>query len=196
MDSVNLVLASGSPRRAELLRQIGVDYRIVPSCVEEGQPQAPWREGVISLARAKALAVSAYTGPLVLAADTIVVIDDRVLGKPRDTEEAFAMLSMLSGRTHEVITGLCLADVPRSKIYQEAQTTKVRFRKLTKKEIQDYLQSGESLDKAGAYGIQGLGALLVDRIEGCYFNVVGLPLVKVMYLLRRCGMEILGQEDA
>ena len=192
--AMEIILASASPRRAELLTQIGVPFRVVPSNFEEGQPQQPWEEGVQELARNKALSVPAERGEIVLAADTIVVSGQKVLGKPRDEKEAVTMLKCLSGSSHQVMTGVCLVcyqgTLPR--IFQGVEITKVYFRRLTELEIHNYVASGEPLDKAGAYGIQGLGALLVEEIEGCYFNVVGLPLVRTMQLLRSCGFPLLG----
>lgn len=192
---MEIVLASTSPRRAELLKQIGIGFKVVPSRLEEGQPVAPWSDWVQELARSKAQAAAVGQDSIVLGADTIVVINNLVLGKPRDEEEALWMLTQLSGACHEVMTGLCVLDGPHNRIYQDVEITRVYFRKLAKREIEGYAASGEPLDKAGAYGIQGLGALLVDRIEGDYFNIVGLPLVRTMKLLRRCGLEIMGAAD-
>jgi len=187
-------LASASPRRAELLKQIGVSYRIVPSNVPEGEPRQPWTQWVKDLAKEKALAVPAGPGEIVLAADTIVVLGKTVLGKPRDAAEAMAMLRSLSGTTHEVMTGVCLVAYEglQARISQEVEITKVTFRQLSEEEMQNYVASGEPLDKAGAYGIQGLGALLVEGIEGCYYNVMGLPLVRTMRMLRSYGVPVLG----
>lgn len=191
---MGIVLASLSPRRTELLKQIGVTFEVIPSFVEEGEAFYPWRDWVLELAKTKALAVEVQEDDIVLAADTIVIYNNRVLGKPVDNEEAKSMLNTLSGSIHEVMTGICVVKGrgTQSKIYQDVEVTKVFFRKLNPKEIEAYVDSGEPLDKAGAYGIQGIGGLLVERIEGCYFNVVGLPLVKTMKLLRKCGVEVLG----
>lgn len=191
---MGIVLASVSPRRAELLKQIGVLAQVMPSNVEEGEASYPWENWVMELAKAKALAVKVQDDDVVLAADTIVIHNSHVLGKPVDNEEAKNMLSILSGSNHEVMTGICVAKgrATERKIYQDVEITKVFFRELTIEEIDAYVNSGEPLDKAGAYGIQGLGGLLVERIEGCYSNVVGLPLVKTMKLLRKCGVRVLG----
>lgn len=189
---MDIVLASGSPRRAELLRRCGIPYRIAISKVQEGKPQAPWSEWVKELACRKAHAVASSSGRVILAADTIVVKDDVVLGKPASEQEAEEMLSFLAGDVHEVITGICVIDCLRQRVWDDVEITKVYFRPLTREEIKAYVACGESKDKAGAYGIQGIGGLLVERIEGCYYNVVGLPLVKTMLLLRRCGVKILG----
>lgn len=194
---MEIILASGSPRRAKLLQQMGLHFKIVKSGINEGKLEKPWTNGVQKLAKAKALAVSGAPGQVVLGADTIVVHQNMVFGKPKNSEEAQKMLQALSGTVHEVMTGICVAKYAGNgkfdKIYQDVEVTKVYFRDLESKEIQAYIASGESQDKAGAYGIQGLGALLVDKIEGCYFNVVGLPLSRTMQLLRRCGIPILGR---
>lgn len=194
---MEIILASASPRRADLLTQIGIKYRVEPSCVSEGQPYRPWNKWVQDLAKAKALAVMSKPGDIVIGADTIVVHEGQVLGKPRDAEEAKAMLHKLSGTRHQVMTGVCVASYSRERpqIMQDVEITQVTFRTLTANEIANYVASGEPLDKAGAYGIQGLGALLVADIQGCYYNVVGLPLVKIMQLLRRCGVPLLGEAN-
>lgn len=191
---MDIILASASPRRSELLKQIGVSFRVLPSNAEEGQLRPPWTEGVQALALQKALAVQARPGEIVLAADTIVVHCQEVLGKPGSVREAAAMLRRLSGSWHEVMTGICVACYKTStpRILQDVEVTKVSFRTLTEREIEYYAASGEPSDKAGAYGIQGLGALLVSEIQGCYDNVVGLPLVRTMHLLRSCGVPLLG----
>jgi len=173
-----IVLASLSPRRSDLLRQIGLSFSVLPANVNERiipgeQPEVH----VLRLAREKALVAARRSGTgIIIAADTVVVIDDAVLGKPADRNDAIRMLTLLSGTAHRVITGLCVMDAGTRNSRERTSTTKVWFRRLSRDEIVAYANSGEPLDKAGAYGIQGRGALLIDRIEGCYFNVVGLPL--------------------
>lgn len=191
---MSIILASVSPRRTELLNQIGVPFQVIPSLVEEGEAFYPWKGWVLEMAKTKALAVKVQSDDIVLAADTLVIANNRVMGKPLDNEEARSMLETLSGSSHEVMTGICVikGKDPERIIYQDVETTRVFFRELAPEEIAAYVESGEPLDKAGAYGIQGLGGLLVERIEGCYYNVVGLPLVKTMVLLRRCGIKVLG----
>jgi septum formation protein len=189
---MDLVLASGSPRRAKLLKCLGVPYRVVVSEVKEGKPRSPWSQWVQEAAYLKAQTVAVSTGEIVLAADTIVVKDGKVLGKPANEQEAEKMLTFLSGNVHEVLTGICVINCLTKEVWQDVEVTKVYFRSLTTQEIKAYLASKEPLDKAGAYGIQGLGSLLIEKIEGCYYNVVGLPLVKTMTLLRKCGVGILG----
>ncbi len=195
-----LILASASPRRAEILRQAGIPFRARAAHVEETilpgeKPVACVRR----LARLKAEAVS-RSGEIVLGADTVVVAGGRILGKPRDARDAARMLRLLSGRAHEVITGICLlrAGDARSSgagsngraasgrlCICDAVRTRVWFRRLSRAEIAGYVASGEPMDKAGAYAIQGLASRFVTRIEGCYFNVVGLPVSRVWEILQR-----------
>lgn len=184
-----LILASASPRRAELLRQIGIPFRRVVSGVDEDlQDPADPEKHVRELSRRKAEDVAGQLDSgIVLGADTIVVLDEHILGKPADEREAAEMLAMLSGRTHKVYTGLTLIEAARKKTVSHVEVTEVAFRDLTAEEISAYVATGEPLDKAGAYGIQGKGALLVSGIRGCYFNVVGLPLAGLMRALERLG---------
>jgi len=190
-----IILASASPRRAFLLKQIGLDFQVIPSSVEEiADSHLEPQEMVLKLAKRKAQAVSReYPQAIVLGADTVVCCEGRILGKPRDREEAAEMLYFLSGRVHEVVSGVVLQRLIPESVRGEAVTTRVKFRDLTDEEITGYIATGEPLDKAGAYGIQGLGALLVERIEGCYFNVVGLPLSRLPDLFREFGVDLLCQ---
>ena len=181
------ILASASPRRRALLRQVGLSFRVVPGRVEEVNEcgMEPHRHAVY-WATAKAQEVAQrYPGEWVLGADTIVVLDGSILGKPADAPDAARMLSRLSGRSHEVITGLCLVSERTAVREQLAVETRVYMKRFTPEEIQGYIDTGEPLDKAGAYGIQGIGGYLVERIEGSYSNVVGLPICEVVELLRR-----------
>ncbi|WP_132013914.1 Maf family protein [Hydrogenispora ethanolica] len=188
-----LILASTSPRRAELLRQIGVDFQIIPSQFAEEPPPASVtpREYVIGLASHKAgqVAASLKEG-IVIGADTVVVSEGVILGKPEDPAQAVAMLTALSGKEHSVFTGVACLEVPEGNVRLFAEETKVTFRRLQTAEIQSYVATGEPLDKAGAYGIQGKGALLVEQIQGCYFNVVGLPLSRLAAVLAEMGVAI------
>jgi len=188
-----IILASASPRRAFLLKQIGLDFQVIPSSVEEiADSHLEPQEMVLKLAKRKAQAVSReYPQAIVLGADTVVCCEGRILGKPRDREEAAEMLYFLSGRVHEVVSGVVLQRLIPESVRGEAVTTRVKFRDLTDEEITGYIATGEPLDKAGAYGIQGLGALLVEKIEGCYFNVVGLPLSRLPDLFREFGVDLL-----
>ena len=178
-----LVLASKSPRRQQILRDAGIPF-IVRSAdvVEERGPLEGPIDYVRRLAEAKAFAVPLLAGEVVLGADTTVAIDHHVLEKPRDTADAVRMLSLLSGREHEVITGICLRDESRKIV--DVAITRVRFVQLTREEIETYAASGESMDKAGAYAIQGLASKFIDRIAGDYFNVVGLPVALVYHYWR------------
>jgi septum formation protein len=178
----SLVLASASPRREELLRSAGLSFDIVPSGIEEtsGEGESA-REMAKRWAMEKAMSVSRHRpGEWVLGADTIVVLEGTVFGKPTNHEEASAMLRKLSGRAHEVITGICLAHHTRRFTKAAHVLTEVRFRALSDDEIRAYVATGEPLDKAGAYGIQGRGAALVRSVQGSYTNVVGLPLCEVL----------------
>lgn len=183
----SLVLASGSPRRRELLQGLGLEFEVRPADIDE-TPFAGEVAGsyVLRLAEGKARAV-ARPGELVLAADTVVAIDGRLLGKPEDPADARRMLAELSGRAHQVLTGIALCDVDRALLLAQMEVTQVRFAVLDAAEIAWYVDSGEPLDKAGAYAIQGQGAIFVEAIEGSYSNVVGLPLALLYRLLRRMG---------
>ncbi|NLM38063.1 MAG: septum formation inhibitor Maf [Firmicutes bacterium] len=193
-----LILASASPRRQELLTMLGLDFKVIASSFEERaklDPATPPDEQVVAAARGKAEEVFRLTarGPetadcLVIGADTIVVLDGEVLGKPADQAEARRMLRALSGRWHQVFTGLVI--LHREKNRTAFEMTRVHFRPLTDREIDAYVQTGEPMDKAGAYGIQGLGAIFVDRIEGCFYNVMGLPLPRLALLLKEYGINL------
>ncbi len=180
-----LVLASQSPRRAELLRAAGIEFKVVAPA-EEGPNHLSDRGGYAALVKAKALhkarSVAAGTRALVLGADTIVVCEKKILGKPTTKADARRMLELLSGRRHVVYTGVALVCGKLDKVAYER--TEVAFRPLSKTEISRYLMSGEPMDKAGAYAIQGAGAAFVRAIRGCYTNVVGLPIPLVLRMLR------------
>ena len=180
-----IVLASQSPRRAELLRNAGIAFRVQPAHIpEEKLSHETPAEYVQRLARDKARKVHAQFGgeEVVLGADTTVVIDDGVLEKPADGEDAARMLRTLSGRTHLVLTGVCLKGHDFEDV--QVETTEVHFAKLTDEEIRDYVASGEPMDKAGAYGIQGMASRWSERIDGDYFNIVGLPIPRVYRMIR------------
>jgi len=188
-----IILASASPRRKQLLEQIGLPFEVLVSGVDEEVP-AGLEHGEVAeyLAVSKARAVARQVDEgLVIGADTIVVQNHVILGKPNNPEEARAMLASLQGTGHRVITGVAVIDAVSGREELGHETTRVFFRDLSREEIAAYVASGEPMDKAGAYGIQGLGALLVDRIEGCYFNVVGLPLTRLALMLKGFGINIL-----
>ena len=184
---VPIVLASSSPRRRELLTLLGLDFEVAPADLDEtwrnGEPPAAHAE---RLAREKA-AARVRAGAVAIGADTIVVVDGAILGKPADATEAGAMLRRLAGREHEVFTGVAVAY--DGKAASGTSRTRVRFRALDDATIGEYLATGEPLDKAGAYGVQGYGAVLVERIEGDYFTVMGLALGLLVDLLGRVGLR-------
>lgn len=190
MTRPGLVLASASPRRSELLSRVGLQPEVLPADVDEspidGETPAAHVE---RLARAKAMAVARMRpGRVVLAADTAVVLDDEVLGKPADPDDAAATLARLSGRTHQVVTAVCVVDVTgaASTVVESATVT---FADLGPTEVERYVTTGEPLDKAGAYGLQGIGAALVTRLDGDPTTVIGLPLRATLELLRAAGVE-------
>ena len=187
---MQLVLASGSPRRKELLEMLGLDFIAVPACGEECPPPGAGPAAtVMALACAKAAEIAAQYPTLpVLGADTVVALDNRILGKPRDAADAAAMLRSLSGREHSVFTGLCV--MKNGEPFAVSEETRVTFRPLTETEILRYVQSGEPMDKAGAYACQGRAALFIQRMDGDFFNVMGLPLFRLGQLLQEIGVNI------
>lgn len=196
-----LVLASGSPRRRELLEKLGLCFEVIVSDVDESIDSSDPAFVVEDLAEAKARAVgaqasrmlSAASGTmLVLGADTIVVLDNEILGKPRDKDDAVRMLKQLSGRSHQVFTGVSLVRIPGDKVRTIHTMTDVHFRDLDLSEIKAYVETGEPMDKAGAYALQGIASAFVRKIEGCYTNVIGLPVPDTVALLREHGVEVLG----
>lgn len=187
--SAPLVLASGSPRRRELLTRAGVAFEVIPAGIDERLRSGETPEAlVVRLAHEKALAVARRLGPgprrLVLGADTLVVLDGEILGKPRDAVEAEGMLARLAGRTHRVLTGVALArsDGPERRACRVA--SEVRMRPVGAEEIRRYVATGEPLDKAGAYALQGRGRAFVEKVEGSTSNVIGLPVDETLELLR------------
>lgn len=183
-----LVLASASPRRQELLARLGVPFAVQPSRIPEVHPPGPPAEALAAVALDKARAVARqWTAgrAVVLGADTEVVLGRRYLGKPRDAADAVRILTELSGRTHEVITGVALVEAPSGREETAAVTTRVTMAAATPEEIAAYVATGEPFDKAGGYAVQGLGARLVARVDGCLTNVVGLPLETTRRLLER-----------
>jgi len=197
MRTATLILASSSPRRQELIRVLGFPVEVVPSDVDEGV-ETGWSPSRIveELSLRKALAVTERLAPgregVVVGSDTIVVLDGAVLGKPRDEEDAASMLEALSGRSHEVYTGLALVDVATGRRSVSHRMTRVWMKPMDGRRIRAYVETGEPRDKAGAYGIQGYGATLVDRLEGDYFTVVGFPLSLAADMLERdFGLRVL-----
>ncbi len=197
---MKLILASGSPRRAEILRNAGFAFEVWPTNVDESRlPDEPAADYVLRLAREKAT-IAARQMPaqsdqsVCIGADTTVVLGKHLLGKPESIEEARWMLRELSGQTHEVLTGIALVTTPNQRELTHVETTRVTFAVLSENEIESYIASGEPFDKAGAYGIQGLAGKYVTRIEGCYFNVMGLPVSRLWRMLRDLSLEEAGLE--
>ena len=188
-----IILGSQSPRRRELLEKLDLPFTILTADIDETvRPELTPAQAVADISARKAAAIlrQASEDDLVITADTIVVLDGQIMGKPHSAEEAEQMLSSLSGRTHQVYTAVTLHSHARQKT--EVACTQVTFRPLDPTEIRAYIASGEPMDKAGAYGIQGRGAVLVSHLEGDYFNVMGLPLCTLCRMLRSFGVKVLG----
>ena len=183
---MNIILASGSPRRKEILENTNLKFSVITSDIDERifENEEPIQL-VLRLAFEKCMSV-AQNNPsdLVIGADTIVVLDNEILGKPKNEEEAFNTLSKLSNREHQVITGMSIVNLENEKKIVNYAISNVKFKKLTDQDIKDYISTKECLDKAGSYGIQGYGALLVEEIKGDYFNIVGLPISKLSDILK------------
>jgi septum formation protein len=192
---MELILASSSPRRAEVLRNAGFTFQVRASDVDETRlPQEAAEDYVRRVAQAKARVVAgparaAGERAIVIAADTIVLADGHILGKPKAADDARRMLRLFSGKTHEVLTALCVVNIPTSKEALHVEKTRVEFLKMSEAEIEGYIQTGEPFDKAGAYGIQGIAGRFATRIEGCYFNVLGLPLSRLWTTLQALGWK-------
>jgi septum formation protein len=196
LDRSRLILASKSPRRNELLEQAGLTFSVIPSDFDESTVALSNPESyVITLAESKALDISLkYPDAWVIGADTIVLIDRLILGKPASRKEAYDMLQRLSGKTHQVLTGYCICCKNKNRFFSETVKTDVRFKKLNTAEINWYIQTGEPFDKAGGYAIQGLGTFLVRSINGSYTNVVGLPVCEVIEYLTK--EKVIGHNPA
>jgi septum formation protein len=181
-----LILASNSPRRAQLLKQVGLEFRVIVSNVQEVNHSDNPEDHVLQLSLAKARKVANHIdNGLVVGADTIVVLNKKILGKPADQKEAFSMLRFLSGQTHQVFTGFAVVDCPSQRFLNEVESTRVTFRHLSDEEIRRYIQLDHPYDKAGSYGIQDRSAVFVEHIEGDYNNVVGFPLTKFYLSMKR-----------
>ena len=186
-----LILASASPRRRDLLHQICLHFDIVPSNIDENILEKDPNQLVKKLALLKASEVASRVKGIVIGADTIVVHKQTVLGKPISKEDAIGMLRRLNGDQHQVFTGVAVVDSRSKRQWSAVEITQVFFREYSSAEILKYVASGEPMDKAGAYAIQGQGSLFVQKIRGCFFNVVGLPLLKTAQLLKEAGIDIL-----
>ncbi|MBO8163820.1 MAG: septum formation inhibitor Maf [Brevibacillus sp.] len=191
--TATLILASASPRRRELLATLGLPFQVEVSEVDETiSPDMSPGEAVQTLALRKARAVAGKVGEgLVIGSDTIVVLDGEILGKPSDENDAYRMLSSLNGREHEVFTGVAIVDAASGRTELAYSTTRVRITSLGEQQIRAYIATGEPMDKAGSYAIQGIGATIVEGITGDYFTVVGLPLHLTSQLLSRFGVSVL-----
>lgn len=188
---MTLILASASPRRRELLSLTGLPFTVDAPEVDETCALPP-REAVLEISRRKALAgAQAHPGCAVLAADTLVAVDDIALGKPHDEEDAARMLRMLSGRWHQVYTGVCAVS-PDGALHSDVDATDVRFAAMPEEAIRRYIATGEPLDKAGAYAVQGIAGLWIEELRGSHTNVIGLPLALTRRLLEACGLSVLG----
>ncbi|MBN1561133.1 septum formation inhibitor Maf [candidate division KSB1 bacterium] len=191
MYSQKLILASQSPRRAQLLKLVGFDFDIMPSAIDEDDiPEVDPPSHVCALSLAKAMSVGHHVeNGIVIGSDTVVVLDEEILGKPKDETEAKKMLRRLAGRTHRVYTGFTLLERPTNRRMSDYDMTRVHFRDLAGWEIDRYVATQNPMDKAGAYGIQDQSAVFADRIEGCFYNVVGFPLSKFYTALMQFIME-------
>ncbi len=194
LDIPEIVLASTSPRRQMLLKQVNIPFRVIPPVVAEASPIGDdFARIVVMNAEAKAASVlDQVNSQAVLGADTLVELNGRPLGKPSSNDDARRMLNELSGQDHFVHTGIALIDAETGTRYSDNEITRVYFRNLTSAEIDAYIESGEPMDKAGSYGIQGRGALFIHRVEGCFFNVMGLPLAKLWELLLKWRRDCRG----
>jgi len=190
-----IILASASPRRQEILKLTGLKFAVCVSSYEEDLdlPLRP-RELARYLSRKKAETVAdKYKNSLIIAADTFIVIKDKLLGKPRNEEHAVKMLGMLNGKAHSVITGFTIIDTGSKKILSRSVATNVYFKKLSREDIRAYVRTKEPIDKAGAYAVQGLGAVFIEKIKGDFFNVMGLPLCALTESLEKFGIRVLKQ---
>ena len=187
----DLILASGSPRRRELLEGLGIDFRVRPVELDESPRAGEAPENLVLRLAGEKAAAEVRAGELVLAADTLVVLDDDILGKPEDERDATAMLSRMQDREHLVLTGIALLDGPDAQPATDIVTTRVRIGPISQERIRWYVETGEPLDKAGSYAIQGLGATFVEEIQGNYTNVVGLPIPALSRLFASLGYDLL-----
>lgn len=186
-----MILASASPRRKEILENFGFSFKTITKSVEETSYKDTIEERIKEIAEKKARAVAEeFPNENVVGADTMVILDKKILGKPHNKEEAFCMLKSLSGKTHEVITAFSIININKNVVYSDFEVTKVFFKDLSDEEINWYIDTKEPMDKAGAYGIQGKGALFVEKIEGDFFSVMGFPIGKFVRFLSKNGVDL------
>ncbi|MCL2547927.1 MAG: Maf family protein [Symbiobacteriaceae bacterium] len=188
---IPIILASASPRRRDLLARYNLPFIVDPSRYEEEEPALKPEDMVLYLAHRKADEVASRRSGLIIAADTVVSLDDQIMGKPKDAEAAAIMLHALSGRCHQVFTGIVLLNTATGRSLEAVEKTSVWFRSLPENEMMMYIQSGEYVDKAGSYAAQGMAATFISRIEGCYHNVIGLPLSRLDSLLNEFGISLI-----
>ncbi len=189
-----IILASASPRRKDLLESIGLKFEIIPSQIEENIENKPFSYALIeNIALEKTLDVSKKIScpAIIIGSDTVVVIDNRILGKPKDDKDAFNMLKLLAGRTHKVLSAVAVYDTETKKVVKDSVTSEVVFREIKEEEIQSYIRTGEPADKAGAYAIQGKAGIFVKEIKGCYSNIVGISVYKIAEILKQFGVRVL-----
>jgi len=189
-----IILASASPRRKELLKSMGLEFEVIPSEIEENIENESFSPKLIeNLAAEKAADVAKRTNftAIVIGSDTVVVINNKILGKPKDKKDAFIMLKMLSGNTHQVISAIAVIDTETRKILKDSVVSDVTFKQLSDEEINAYIETGEPMDKAGAYAIQGFAGMFVKSINGCYSNIVGISVFKLAEMLKEFGVELL-----
>ncbi|WP_315523619.1 nucleoside triphosphate pyrophosphatase [Fusobacterium massiliense] len=186
-----MILASGSPRRQEILKEVGFNFKVVVPEIEEVSKEEEPVKKILDISRKKAMSVGEkYTNEYVLSADTVVVVDDKILGKPKNVEEAREYLSLLSGREHEVITAYTFMSIEKNIFLSDYSVSKVKFYKLDEETINWYIETGEYKDKAGAYGIQGKGRVLVENINGDFFSIMGFPVASFVNKLKEIGVDI------
>lgn len=186
-----MILASASPRRKEILENFGFSFKTIVKNIDETSDKTRAEEKILEIAEKKARAAAIdFPDENVVGADTVVVVDGKILGKPKDEKEAFSMLKSLSGRSHEVITAFSFININKNISYSDYEITKVYFKNLTDDEINWYINTKEPIDKAGAYGIQGKGAFFVEKIEGDFFSVMGFPLGKFVRFLNKTGFNL------
>ncbi|MGD9580955.1 MAG: nucleoside triphosphate pyrophosphatase [Vampirovibrionia bacterium] len=189
-----LILASASPRRKELLKNLGYEFEIIPADIEETIDNSKIPEEIVkelSFQKAEHIAKKVSEPSVIIGSDTIVVINNKILGKPIDEKDAFNMLQELSGKVHQVISGIAIIDNKTNKTFIDCVSSDVYFRELSKEEIIKYIETKEPMDKAGAYAIQGIASIFIEKIEGCYNNIVGLPVFTVAKALKDFGMDVL-----
>ena len=189
-----IILASASPRRKELLKSMGLEFEVIPSEVEENIENKSFSlELIENLAAEKAADIANKIKflSIIIGSDTVVVINNKILGKPKDKKDAFHMLKMLSGNTHQVISAIAVIDTETGKILKDSVVSDVTFKQLSDEEINAYIETGEPMDKAGAYAIQGFAGMFVKSINGCYSNIVGISVFKLAEMLKEFGVELL-----